>query len=254
MHPLFQIGALGKKLPRMDKIQALADYFHIEKSDLLEKKNDDANADYYLNPETAKVAQEIYEDEDLHALFDAARDSKPEDLKMAAEMLRRSEICALIWPTDFIGPNHLTASITKAKVLGPDGKWVVKSPKTKNSRRKVSLPPFVVEEIRKQCEGRSKDGEPCPVIPITPTGITEDFIKLLQRIDMPQFRFHLLRAYSASVSLGLGVPLPIVEARGGWEHGSQVLQRVYTHVLESQYSAGNEKINKHFEELNRFAL
>lgn len=79
----------GKKLPRMDKIQALADYFHIEKSDLLEKKNDDANADYYLNPEAAKVAQEIYEDEDLHALFDAARDSKPEDLKMAAEMLRR---------------------------------------------------------------------------------------------------------------------------------------------------------------------
>jgi len=28
----------GKKLPRMDKIQLLADYFHIEKSDLLEDK------------------------------------------------------------------------------------------------------------------------------------------------------------------------------------------------------------------------
>ena len=28
----------GKKLPRMDKIQLLADYFHIEKSDLLEEK------------------------------------------------------------------------------------------------------------------------------------------------------------------------------------------------------------------------
>lgn len=30
----------GKKLPRMDKIQMLADYFHIEKSDLLEDKTD----------------------------------------------------------------------------------------------------------------------------------------------------------------------------------------------------------------------
>lgn len=29
----------GKKLPRMDKIQLLADYFGIEKSDLLEEKN-----------------------------------------------------------------------------------------------------------------------------------------------------------------------------------------------------------------------
>lgn len=31
----------GKKLPRVDKIQLLADYFHIEKSDLLEDKNTD---------------------------------------------------------------------------------------------------------------------------------------------------------------------------------------------------------------------
>ncbi len=30
----------GKKLPRMDKIQLLADYFHIEKSDLIEDKPD----------------------------------------------------------------------------------------------------------------------------------------------------------------------------------------------------------------------
>lgn len=204
-----------------------------------------------------KIQKDEYfpDDKDIQKICAAASGSLKIAVYLAAYgCMRRSEICALLWPVDFIGPNHLTASITKAKVLGPDGKWVVKSPKTKNSRRKVSLPPFVVEEIRKQCEERSKGGSPCPVIPITPTGITEDFIKLLQRIDMPQFRFHLLRAYSASVSLGLGVPLPIVEARGGWEHGSQVLQRVYTHVLESQYSAGNEKINKHFEELNRFAL
>ena len=44
---------------------------------------------YYLNDETAKVAQAIFDDSDLHALFDAAQDSKPEDLKMAADLLRR---------------------------------------------------------------------------------------------------------------------------------------------------------------------
>lgn len=44
---------------------------------------------YYLNDETAKVAQAIFDDTDLHALFDAAQDSKPEDLKMAADLLRR---------------------------------------------------------------------------------------------------------------------------------------------------------------------
>lgn len=78
----------GKKLPRMDKIQALADYFHIEKSDLLEQKNGSSKNEYYINPETAKVAQEIYEDDNLHALFDAARDASPNDLKRAAIFLK----------------------------------------------------------------------------------------------------------------------------------------------------------------------
>lgn len=45
--------------------------------------------EYYYNAETAKVAQAIFDDSDLHALFDAARDSKPEDLKMAADLLKR---------------------------------------------------------------------------------------------------------------------------------------------------------------------
>lgn len=77
----------GKKLPRMDKIQALADYFGIEKSDLIENKPKEKK--YYINPETAKIAQQIYDDPDLHALFDAAADSAPEDMQMAADLLRR---------------------------------------------------------------------------------------------------------------------------------------------------------------------
>jgi len=48
-----------------------------------------AHHGWYTDPETAKVAQEIFDDRDLHALFDAARDSKPEDLQMAADLLRR---------------------------------------------------------------------------------------------------------------------------------------------------------------------
>ena len=44
---------------------------------------------YYTNPETAKIAQEIFETPGYRILFDAARDSKPEDLQMAADLLRR---------------------------------------------------------------------------------------------------------------------------------------------------------------------
>lgn len=37
--------------------------------------------DYYINEETAALAQQIYEDKELRALFDAARDISPEDMK-----------------------------------------------------------------------------------------------------------------------------------------------------------------------------
>jgi hypothetical protein len=35
------------------------------------------------------VAQEIFDNSDLRILFDAAKDSSPEQLKLAAEMLRQ---------------------------------------------------------------------------------------------------------------------------------------------------------------------
>ena len=44
---------------------------------------------YYLNPETAQIAQDLYDNPDLRILFDAGRDAKPEDLQMAANLLTR---------------------------------------------------------------------------------------------------------------------------------------------------------------------
>lgn len=83
----FNTWTQGIAIPRMGKIQRLADYFHIEKSALLDKASQEQT--YYTNPETAKVAQEIFDNSDLRVLFDAAKDSSPEQLKLAAEMLRQ---------------------------------------------------------------------------------------------------------------------------------------------------------------------
>ena len=80
----------GKKMPRVDKLKSLANFFRINMSDLTDEADEKFQQDtYYIDPETAKVAQAIFDDSDLHALFDAAQDSKPEDLKMAADLLRR---------------------------------------------------------------------------------------------------------------------------------------------------------------------
>ncbi len=89
----------GSRLPRMDKVDALAKYLGIRRSDLIEEriaspseetaKESQSGKKYYFSDETAEMAQRLFEDQDLRMLFDASRDSRPEDLKMAADMLKR---------------------------------------------------------------------------------------------------------------------------------------------------------------------
>ena len=76
----------GVKTPRMDKIDAMCALFGCKRADFYEEPDSDS---YYLDPDTAQKAQELFEDEDLRVLFDAARGSRPQDLQMAADLLRR---------------------------------------------------------------------------------------------------------------------------------------------------------------------
>ncbi len=76
----------GKYTPKQDKLQKIADFFNVSLDFLMNGKEAES---YYLNPETASAAQEIFDNPDLRALFDAGRDAKPEDLRMAAELLTR---------------------------------------------------------------------------------------------------------------------------------------------------------------------
>lgn len=74
-----------------DKIESIAKVFNISPSYLMGWNDDDSSGSdgYYTNPETAKLAQELFENHDLRILFDAARDSDPKDLQMAADLLKR---------------------------------------------------------------------------------------------------------------------------------------------------------------------
>lgn len=78
----------GKKMPRIDKLTSIANFLRVTMSDLVEEKTKES-AGYYLDEETAKVAQDVFDNPDLRILFDAARASKPEDIRMAADILKR---------------------------------------------------------------------------------------------------------------------------------------------------------------------
>lgn len=47
------------------------------------------SGDYYTKEDTAEMAQKLFEDSNYRILFDAAKDSRPEDIQMAADLLKR---------------------------------------------------------------------------------------------------------------------------------------------------------------------
>ncbi len=78
----------GLKSPRMDKVDAMCKIFNCNRSDLMEDRSVELkNEEYYLNPETKKAAQAIFENKELALLFDAAKDASPEDLQTVHTML-----------------------------------------------------------------------------------------------------------------------------------------------------------------------
>ncbi len=79
----------GQAMPRIGKIQLLADYFGINKSDLLEDKDDSNEDDYYLNDDARDMAQFLYDNPDYKVLFDASRKVKKEDIEFVKQMLDR---------------------------------------------------------------------------------------------------------------------------------------------------------------------
>ena len=78
----------GIKMPRMDKIDKICEFFGVVRSDLMVEDKEPAPG-YYLDPEAAEIAQEVYDRPELKMLFDASRNVSAEDLRFVIEMIDR---------------------------------------------------------------------------------------------------------------------------------------------------------------------
>ena len=79
----------GRRNPDYETLEKIADIFNVDMNFLMGGKTKESTPEYYINPETAKLAQELFETPGMRILFDAARDSDPKDLQMAADLLKR---------------------------------------------------------------------------------------------------------------------------------------------------------------------
>ena len=77
----------GRSKPKDEKLLKIAEYFEVT-LDYLRTGEEPSQPDgYYLNGETAEMAQRLFENKNLRVLFDAAKDASPEDLKTTYDML-----------------------------------------------------------------------------------------------------------------------------------------------------------------------
>lgn len=78
----------GRYTPKADKLQKIADFFGVSIEFLMGTEEKEESSIYYTNEETAKLAQEMFEDEDMRSLFDMKRNMPPERFKTHIEFMK----------------------------------------------------------------------------------------------------------------------------------------------------------------------
>lgn len=185
------------------------------------------------------------------ALLDRAERADP-DLAVylilaAVTGARRGELCALRW-TD-IDTRAQTVKFARVIVIGLDGPVERKKPKTRSSRRTISLDVATMAVLaahRARCEERARA---CGVVlpadsylfsgtvdgarPWRPDSTSRKFGQLRDAIGLdPEIHLHSLRHFVVTTLLRAGIEVPQVAGRVGHDGGGSTTLAVYAHFLQ----------------------
>lgn len=83
----YEAGAI-KNIP-LDKLKILASALKVEPEWIMGWNENENKSPYYLDPEAAAIAQEVYERPEMRMLFDASRKISPEDMQLVISMIDR---------------------------------------------------------------------------------------------------------------------------------------------------------------------
>lgn len=73
-----------KRIPTLDTLKRLSEIFNVTSDYLLGQEK----ANYYLDPETARLAQELHDNPEYKAMFDATRGLSPEAVKEVMNFIK----------------------------------------------------------------------------------------------------------------------------------------------------------------------
>lgn len=175
--------------------------------------------------------------------------------------MRRGELLALQWKDIDWKGGSLQVRRSVNRYVGQGFK--VSEPKTKQSRRKIALPVFVLEVLKehrtRQLEERLQAGptwEDHSLVfsnaygnYLNPSHLGIDFHKLLKKAKLPMVRFHDLRHTAASLLLKMKVSPKMVQELLGHSDIAMTLG-IYSHVLPGIHEEAMEKMDQLFKNPN----
>ena len=196
-------------------------------------------------PKRQSPEMQVWDEEQLRVFLGAARRSSRYYVLYhfaAVTGCRQGEVCGLRWKdVDFI---RRTATINQT-LYRLAGQLIVKPPKTKASRRPLSLPDPLLQELRdlKKERDRNKElsgsqyGDMDLVFcqangrPLHATDfVKRDFKKIIKDAKLPMIRFHDLRHTALSIMAKHNVHPKTLQAIAGHASAAFTLS-VYGHVL-----------------------
>lgn len=200
-----------------------------------------------LSPEEVTKFLEVAQETDYYVYFST----------LIYTGLRRGELLALRWRNLDLNRDTLTVVATAYK-LG-NGDYIIKEPKTVQSRRSVTMPPSLVElfkvyradqELLRVQLGVSLNADDFVFIrpdgsPINPSAVTLAFRRIIKRAGLKDIRIHDLRHTHATLMLKAGVHPKVVSERLGHANISITLD-IYSHVLPGMQEAAAEKFDAIF--------
>lgn len=199
--------------------------------------------------------------EQAHKLLEAARGHRLEAVLTVALTtgMRRGELLALRWSDiDFEGQSlQVRRTVDFIARYG----YIETEPKTAKGRRKITLPPFVINELKQhrvqQLELRLKAGAAWQELDLVfcglhgnylnPRYILKMFARVLKEAGLPHLRFHDLRHSAATILLSMGVHPKVVQEILGHSTISMTMD-TYSHVLPSMQKEAMERWRDVFED------
>lgn len=202
---------------------------------------------HYKTTLPSKAKNELYvpSEVDIQTLIDASSEDpilRTAILLAATLGLRRGEICGLKWAD--IDWKQQTLVVKTSVVKNDAGDWVEKSPKSYAGNRTLSILDFLIPLLKNQQKGKLKGDS---IIPLTPSTVSDRFVRVLSDAELPHFRFHDLRHYYASMMLSINVPDKYAMRRMG-HATNDTLKNIYQHLVTDKEKAVTDSINKHLSE------